>query len=263
MSKVIRAVRISGPVVTLGQLEQELYLEKSGGPEERPAVDLAGLFDSRVEGLERQLEAQWRAILEQEREQLQQAARASLEEAQARWRQELEQTSQQRYDEGFQAGVAAKEAEAREAVERMAALHSALEQQRAQVLVEAEQLVVELAVAVARRVINAQVEVDPKVVMRTLRAALEQLGAHSELVFKVHPEDLQLARRFAERWVEKVAQDTAIRVRPAEEVDRGGCLLEGEEENIDARLETQLEALRQALRAAVETEEGNGTQPAV
>ena len=40
-------------------------------------------------------------------------------------------------------------------------------------------------------------------------------------------------------------------MRESIHVDRGGCLIEGGEENIDARLEEQLEAMHQVLRSAV------------
>ena len=252
MSKVFRTVRITGPVVTLGQLERELYLNQPDETEGGAAVDLAGLLSNRVENLGQQLEARWETRLQQEREQLQQEAQAQLAETEARWRQQLEETSQQRYQEGFQAGVAEKETESREAVERMAQLHQAIEAQRAQILREADQLVVDLAVALARRVTGVQAAFDAKVLLKSMRAALEYLGEHSELVFKVHPEELNIARKFAQRWMEKVNQETAIRVRPGEEVDRGGCMLEGDEANLDARLATQLETLRLALGAALE-----------
>lgn len=264
VSKVIRTVRLTGPMVTLGQLERDLYLNQPDEAGSGTAVDLAGLLSNRVENLGQELEARWQIRLEQEREQLQQEAQAQLEQAQALWRQQLEQTHQQRYEEGFQAGVAAKEAEAREAVERMNQLHEAIEAQRAQVLREADQLVVDLAVALARRITGVQAALDPKILVRSMRAALENLGAQSELVFKVHPEDLNIARKFAQRWTEKVKSDTAIRVRPAEEVDRGGCMLEGDEANLDARLETQLETLRQTLRETLENErkENGNSEPA-
>ncbi len=263
MSKVIRTVRITGPVVTLGQLERELYLNQPDEAESGTTVDLAGLLSNRVENLGQELEARWEIRLQQEREQLQQEAQAQLEEAETRWRQELEQTHQQRYEEGFQAGVAAKEAEAREAVERMTQLHEAIEVQRAQVLREADQLVVDLAVALARRITGVQAALDPKILVRSMRAALEHLGAQSELVLKVHPEDLNIARKFAQRWTEKTSRDTAIRVRPGEEVDRGGCMLEGDEANLDARLETQLETLRQTLSDALQNErKDDSNQPA-
>lgn len=264
MSKVIRTVRITGPVVTLGQLERELYLNQLDEADSGSAVDLAGLLSNRVENLGQELEARWEARLQQEREQWRQEAQAQLEEAEAQWRQQLEQTHQQRYEEGFQAGVAVKEAEAREAVERMSQLHDAIEAQRAQVLREADQLVVDLAVALARRVTGVQAALDPKILIRSMRTALESLGAQSELLFKVHPEELNIAKRFAQRWTEKVGRDTAIRVRPGEEVDRGGCMLEGAETNLDARLETQLETLRQTLREALEKErkEDGTSEPA-
>ena len=117
---------------------------------------------------------------------------------------------------------------------------------------EADQLVVDLAVALARRITGVQAAFDSKILLLSMRAALEYLGEHSELAFKVHPEDLQIARKFAQRWMEKVSRETAIRVRPGEEVDRGGCMLEGDEANLDARLTTQLESLRQTLSAALE-----------
>jgi flagellar assembly protein FliH len=256
MSKVIRTVRIAGPVVTLGQLERELYLNELDEAEGSAEVDLAGLLSSRVDHLGQELEARWQARLEEERRELQQQAQDRLAETEARWRQQLEETSQQRYQEGFQAGVADREAEAREAVERMAQVHGAIEAQRAQILREAEALVVDLALALARRVTGAQAAADPKILLRAARGALEELAAQSELVLKVHPEELNIARKFAQRWVERAGGEAALRVRPGEEVDRGGCMLEGEEANLDARLETQLEALRLALLDALEKGQG-------
>lgn len=215
-------------------------------------MDLAGLLSNRVAHLGNELEARWQARLEEERRQLQEAAQAQLAQTEAHWQQVVEQTREHSYQEGFAAGVADREAEARQAVETMTQLHGAIETQRAQILREADQLVVDLAVALARRVTGIQAALDHRILLRAARAALEQLGAQSQLALVVHPEDLNLARRFAQRWAEKAGGRSPLRVRAGEEVDRGGCLLEGEEANLDARLETQLETLRLALRDALE-----------
>lgn len=260
MSKIIRTVRVTGPVVTLGEVERELYL-KEEEVQEPPLVDLARLLEDRMAAMRKRLEEEWTARLSKEKEALQAAADQRLSEAEARWQAEREQLYQQRYEEGYQAGLEAREAEAREAVERLAALHQAIEQERAQLLREAEGLVVELAIAVARRIVGVQVEIDPKVLLRGVRAALEQLSEWSQLELKVHPDDLQIARRFAQRWVEKVAQQAIIKVLPSDSVGRGGCLVEGNEENIDARLESQLQVLHQALRAALSGESAETRSP--
>jgi flagellar assembly protein FliH len=250
LSKIIRTVRVTGPVVTLGEAERELYLSDRtvAAP---PLIDLPGLLQVRVAGLRQRLDDEWSARLQQEREALQAAADQRLQESEARAETERQQVHQRRYEEGYQAGVEAKEAEAREAVERLDILHQALERERAQILRGAETLVVDLALAVARRITAVQVELDDKVLLREIRAALELLAQESRLEIKVHPEDLQLARRFAQRWTEKVAREAVIRVLPSDAVGRGGCMIEGEEGNVDARVESQLTILHQALRTAL------------
>jgi flagellar assembly protein FliH len=251
VSRVIRTVRISGSVVTLGEVEQGLYLAEAQEGEVPAAVDLSDLLAARFGEVRGQAERLGQEQLERERQRWEDESRRRLEEAQARWEQERTQVRQQRFDEGFAAGVAAKEEEVREAIGRVEKLHEALKKERSQVLKEAERLVVDLAAALARRVIGVQAEADPKVLGRTMRDALDHLSERAQLVIKVHPDDLQLASRYASRWVEKVDQDAVLKVRASEDVGRGGCMIEGAEENLDARLEEQFRVLHRALRAAI------------
>ncbi len=256
MAKVYRTVRIDGPVVTLGKAELELHQEE-GQEEEAPLVDISALLAARVEEAQNQLNAEWETRLQQEREDLQVQAASQLGESEARWRTEMEQVHQQRYEEGHADGVAAKEDEAREAVERLEALHQSLLQERGQVLIGAEVVLVDLAVALAQRVTGMQIELDPKVLARVMRNALEHLSEHSNLVVKVHPEDLQIANKFAAVWVEKVSQDAVLKVEVSDHVDRGGCMIEGREENVDARINEQFDVLHEVLRAAVYAKKEN------
>lgn len=248
MAKIIRTVRVSGPVVTLGEAERELFLDEASGEEH---VDLAPLLQGRVGAMRTQLESEWRAQLERQQEESRLSHEQQMQEAEARWQAERERLHQQRYEEGYQAGMDAREAEARDAVERWEALRQELAGQRRKVLQEAETIVVDVAIAVARRITRVTAETDPTVVARVVHAALQQLNDTSQLEVKVHPDDLQVARRYARRWAERATEDVVLRVRAAEQVGRGGCMIEGAEENIDARLEEQLKVLHRALRAAV------------
>ena len=123
--------------------------------------------------------------------------------------------------------------------------------ERAKILKEAEETVVALAAALAKRYVGFQVEAGPKELVQVVRNALRHLGDRSNLEIKVHPEDLQIARRFADYWVEKVDADAVLKVRESDHVGRGGCMIEGREENVDARLEEQAQVLHDGLRAAV------------
>ena len=255
----MRSVRVDGPVVTLGEAERRIH--SAQGEEEAPgALNLGNMVEARVEAVRRQLNEQWEARLNQERERQAAGAARQLEEAETRWQAELERVKQERYDEGHQAGLAAREAEAREAVERFGVVHDSLARERGQVLREAEVTVVDLAVALARRVVGIQAEMDHKVLVRIVRSALEHLSDHSFLQIKVHPDDLQIARRFAAAWVEKVSQSSVLRVEASDHVSRGGCMIEGQEENVDARLVEQFQVLQDALRGAIYGDEAEGDE---
>ena len=78
------------------------------------------------------------------------------------------------------------------------------------------------------------------------------LWSSADLVIKVNQDDLQVASRFASAWVERIDQEAVLKVRVSDHVERGGCMIEGGEENVDARFESQLDIMQQALRAQVE-----------
>ena len=254
MSKIIRSGRLSETAVTLDFGEFELFGEEEDEAGDR-GIDLFALIDERVEKARKEVAKEWEDRLRQETESLKEGAKKELEETEERWRQQLEEVRQQRYDEGYQEGVTSKEDEAREAIERLDALHRSLEAERAQVIADSEGAVLELTCALAHRITGLQAEVDRRVLVTVIKDALGHLGDHSNLLIKVHPQDLQLARRFSQRWVEKVEASAVFKVQASEHVSRGGCMIEGDEENLDARLESQVEVLRAAVQGALAKED--------
>lgn len=253
MSKIIRTGRVSGSgVVTLGRHEEGLYLDPAVPRDKAPEIDLEQIMAKRLQNLTDGLDKAWEGRMRQEHDTTRTAGERQLAEAVERHEAELASVHQGRYDEGYGDGVSAKEDEARDAVARVEVLHKAMRHDRDQVLFEAEILVVDLALAVARRITRVQAETDNMTVARTVRAALKHLSERSNLVIRVHPDDLQIARRFSSAWVERVDIDAVLRVQASDHVDRGGCMVEGGEENVDARLASQLDVLQKALRDQVE-----------
>ncbi len=250
MSKVIRTARVGGQAVILGKDESNLYLAKQPeGDEDVAVADISSLFEGRVQQVHDELAKEWEGRLRAEHETMKAAAQRQLAEAEEKHRAEVEQIHRDRYEEGHQDGVKAKEDEAREAVTRLDVLHESLVQLRRQVMIESEALVVDLSASMANKVTGVHAELEPTIVARVIRSALEHLSSRSDLVIKVHEDDLQVARKFSARWVEKVSTGAVFRVEISDHVERGGCMIEGVEESVDARLEEQFDILRQALRA--------------
>ena len=265
MSKIIRTVRLGGEVVTLGAAERDLHEELE--EQSLESIGLEKIIEEQLAVLHKGIDGEWENKLRQEMEYLQSQADKRLQEVETRGDEERNQIHQQRYDEGYQVGLDEREAESVDAVSRMGVLHDNLIAERTQVLKEAEETVIDLASALAKRIVGFQAEASPKVLVQVVRAALRHLSDRSNLEIKVHPDDLQIARRFAAHWVDTVDQDSVLKVRASDHVGRGGCMIEGREENVDARLEEQANVLHDGLRAAfsatIEQEAEEAKEPIV
>ena len=158
---------------------------------------------------------------------------------------ELEALEQQARDEGCAAGLAeGRAAAAQELRERMAQLDAVYEAAARPLQAFDEQVAQELArlaMVVAGRVVARELQLAPELVARAVREAANALPAATrELRVHLHPQDLVLLQELgaAERHWQLLA-DPAL--------SRGDCRLESEHSRLDARVETRLAAVVDAV----------------
>ncbi|QNK02578.1 flagellar assembly protein FliH [Dyella telluris] len=161
---------------------------------------------------------------------------------------ELEALEQQARDEGYAAGHEQGMAEARAVLqERMQRLDELLESAARPLrsmddMVELE--LTRLAMTVARQVVAHELRVTPDLVVEAVRqAALALPSASGNLRVRLHPDDLALLRTLD--MVESHWQ-----LMPDPSLQRGDCLLESERSRLDARIETRLAAVVDAVLGA-------------
>ena len=110
----------------------------------------------------------------------------------------------------------------------------------------------ELVIDSVRAVIGEQARLEPSLVMDTVERALKRTGSQNIVRIRVNPEDRELvsaqivgrAGEVAASW--EVTTDGAIRV--------GGCVIDTEAGEVDARLDVQLEEIARAFRTAQDGE---------
>jgi flagellar assembly protein FliH len=142
---------------------------------------------------------------------------------------------------GLAEGRAAAEAELRERLARLdGILHAAARPLDA--LDDAtEQELARLALVIARRVVAHELKTSPTLIVRTVReAALALPAATRALRVYLHPDDLALLR-------ELEAAEPHWQLLPDPDLRRGDCLLESESSRLDARAETRLAAIAEAI----------------
>ncbi len=107
---------------------------------------------------------------------------------------------------------------------------------------EAEREMVDLSLAVARRVVRRELSVDPATVLGIVRACLEGFERGRPHRVTVSPADLDAVNEyFEEHPVE------TLEVRADEAISPGGAVFETPQGTIDARIETQLEEIERGL----------------
>ena len=119
--------------------------------------------------------------------------------------------------------------------------------ERQDLLASSEPQLVDLAFAVAQRVLARAVERDRDAVVDIASQALEAVRQRIDVRLRVHPDDLASLRDAEPRLVERMARARCIVLLGDPSIGRGGVVVETEAGSVDARLVTQLEGLRRAL----------------
>jgi flagellar biosynthesis/type III secretory pathway protein FliH len=152
---------------------------------------------------------------------------------------------------GFAEGRAAGLAAADESLEPVrSALGAALEglaAVRSEFVAAAELRSIELAIALAEKVLGAAIGIDAALVCEVVAGALRRITDHDGIVIEVHPDDVEVVAA----WIDAAKSPrVTIDVRPERRVGRGGCIVRTPEGEIDARLPEQLAAAEDLLREA-------------
>jgi flagellar assembly protein FliH len=151
------------------------------------------------------------------------------------------------FEKGFAAGErAGTEAGAQRAEGILRRLGETLDELgglRRVVLERSERDLVRLALAIARRVIGREIQMDPEYVAALTHVALDRLaGQEAPATVRVNPDDYQkLEGRLAAR------AGGGVRLVADATVRRGGCLIESEFGSIDASVDAQLDELSRGL----------------
>ncbi len=151
----------------------------------------------------------------------------------------------QAFQEGFQAGAEAAEKSARETYEKaLAGLRgaaTAFEQARPALLAEAQEELVELAFAIAKRVLRREIGVDPHAARAIAASCMAEAGGAAVKKIWVHPDDVAAVREGVGAGVE-VEGDGSM--------SRGGAVIETERGKLDGSIETQLDEIAKGLADA-------------
>lgn len=112
---------------------------------------------------------------------------------------------------------------------------------------------IHLSIGVAEQVIAAELSLKPDVIVSVVSKAMESAFEADEYRIRVNPEDVSVVQENRPLLLANVNGLRQIYVQSDENITRGGCVVESNKGQVDARLESKLDEIHQKLREAVNT----------
>jgi len=146
------------------------------------------------------------------------------------------------FAQGEKAGAEAAAKRAEVMLRRLTETLEELTQLRAQMIHQTEHQMVELALAVARRIVHREISLDRDLLVAMARVALDRLGESARVTVRFNPEDFEVIAARAANWA-----GSNVSVVADARVSRGGCRVESDLGVMDAGVDSQIQEIARAL----------------
>jgi flagellar assembly protein FliH len=129
---------------------------------------------------------------------------------------------------------------------------------REETYLQLEKEVVELAIAIARKVICREIATDKETVLCVAKEALAKVDDPGKINIKMNPSDMQFITEAKDQLANLIADVNNVTFEAEENIQSGGCIIETELGEIDARIEKQLQAVKESFLGAMGTADAGG-----
>lgn len=105
----------------------------------------------------------------------------------------------------------------------------------------------ELAILIAKRIMQKEVEVSPMFLIEAIKRTGAQLLGRNEMTIRLHPADLAVVRTLAPDFSKEFPAVALVTLSADDSLERGDITIDTDVEQINLTLNEQLAALKQAL----------------
>lgn len=157
------------------------------------------------------------------------------------------------YNEGFAQGEEAGIVSGKKQLEpvlnnfRQALLE--LSKLKKELYMNVEKETVTLALAIAKKIICHEVKTNKEVVVNVLREASKKVVDNEKIKVRINPSDLKLIEKSKFRFLNSVDNSDNISFEADDTILHGGCIIETNFGDIDARLEKQFQVIEKAFKS--------------
>ena len=161
----------------------------------------------------------------------------------------LAEGQKQGYQAGEQAGFQNASRRAQPLIQSLQESLSQLTQLRQRINQQIEHEVVELTLAIARKIICHEAAIGRDTILWVVAEALKYVVDDRRITIKMNPADLQFMQDAKHQFSGRLSTLQRVSFEADESISSGGCRIETESGDIDARLDRQLHVIEESLRS--------------
>ncbi len=156
-------------------------------------------------------------------------------------------TYQQGFEEGRREGLMLGKSEVAPLISKLKIASQTILQAKEEALNQAQKEVVEMALAIAKRVVRANVQMNKEIVTNMVEESLRRVMDKERILIRVNPKDAEEIRAHRAKYTTSVEGIENLEIVADRRVSPGGCVVETNTGNIVADLDAQLEEIKEKL----------------
>jgi flagellar assembly protein FliH len=192
-----------------------------------------------------------KASAQEEAERIVTSAKTQAEELSAETRKTLDDERKAALEEGREAGrqegYAEGKVEVDRLIERTQVVLERAQDKRGEILVETEREIINLVLLMTRKVVKVIAENQREVVVSNVIQALQKVRDRGTIIIRVNLVDLKLTTEHTKEFIETLEGAKSIQVVEDSTIDPGGCIIETDFGEVDARIASQLAELESRI----------------
>jgi len=155
------------------------------------------------------------------------------------------------YARGRREGLDSADQNLETAAQALAAAAEEISRLRESLAKNSGQDMLRLVMAVSEQIIRREVAVDPKVVLTIIETALQSSVRSDQYRIRINPADLENVTNQKPLFLASVSGLKNLSIEADTTISPGGCRIDSDLGDVDATIETQLEAINQILSEAI------------
>lgn len=171
--------------------------------------------------------------------------------------EEAEQIRQENSQKGYEEGICKAEQEIdgsiKNARQESQQILAKAGKTKIQILRAAESDMMRLVMAIVRKVIGGEIETNPQVIINVIAQALTYLDKTENISVHINPQEILqvLDAVNTGQFTDKNNKVVDFEVQADKRVSSGGCIIEGEEGQIDATIETRINRIEKSIQGVI------------